>query len=111
MCLPPLSWQTYDITFRAARFDDDGKKTENARITILHNGYPVQSNYELTGKTGAGQQEGPDPREIYLQDHGNPVAFRNIWIVEGDASDGTNVCQPCCPPCTSVKRRCRLFRR
>ena len=105
MCLPPLSWQTYDIYFRAARFDDDGNKTENARITVLHNGYPVHDDYEITGKTGAGRQETPDPGEIYLQDHGNPVAFRNIWLVEGEGTPPVE----CKPKCVPVKRRWRLF--
>lgn len=81
MCLPPLSWQTYDIDFRAARFGSDGQRVANARITVLHNGEPIHSDYEITGKTGAGKAEGPDPRCILLQDHGNPVEYRNVWIV------------------------------
>ncbi len=84
MCLPPLSWQTYDIWFRAARFDDEGNKTENARITVLHNGVPIHSNREIAAKTGAGLPEGPEPMPILLQDHGNPVHFRNVWIVLGE---------------------------
>ncbi len=81
MCFAPLSWQTYDIDFTAARFDDENKKTRNARITARHNGIVIH-NYELTSKTGAGAAESPDLRPIKLQDHGNPVHFRNIWIVE-----------------------------
>jgi hypothetical protein len=117
MCLPPLSWQTYDIYFRAARFDDEGKKTENARITVMHNGYPIHSNYELPNKTGAGRQESAEPGEIYLQDHGNPVAFRNIWLLEGDqlSSKATDLLVGPCPevqaPCCPKRQRCRLFRR
>jgi hypothetical protein len=81
MCLPPLSWQTYDIYFVAARWDADGTKRSDARITVLHNGQPIHWNYALTGKTGSGKPEGPQDLPILLQDHGNPVTFRNIWIV------------------------------
>jgi hypothetical protein len=82
MCFPPLTWQTYDIDFTAARFDAAGKKTRNARITVRHNGVVVHNDVELTAKTGGGAAEGLDPRPIKLQDHGNPVHFRNIWIAE-----------------------------
>jgi hypothetical protein len=82
MSFPPLAWQTYDIDFTAPRFDSAGKKTNSARITLWHNGIVVQNNVEITDKTGAGAAEGPNPRPIKLQDHGNPVHFRNIWIAE-----------------------------
>lgn len=82
MCFPPLTWQTYDIDFTAAKFDGDGKKTGNARITVRHNGVIIHDNVEITAKTGGGAAEAPDARPIKLQDHGNPVHFRNIWIVE-----------------------------
>jgi hypothetical protein len=82
MCLPPLAWQTYDIEFRAAKFDAGGNKTTPARLTVYHNGFPVQNNYAIPNKTGAGQPEGPQPLPILLQDHGNPVEFRNVWLVE-----------------------------
>ncbi|MBA2116003.1 3-keto-disaccharide hydrolase [Bremerella alba] len=80
MCFPPLAWQTYDVYFTAARFDDQGNKTSPARITVQHNGILVQDNYLIPNKTGAGKAEGPDARPIKLQDHGNPVVFRNVWI-------------------------------
>lgn len=83
MCAPPLQWQTYDITFTAPRFDADGKKIKNATITVLHNGVLVQDKTEVPGPTAA--HWGGDPKEpggIHLQDHGNPVQFRNIWVVE-----------------------------
>lgn len=80
MCLPPLSWQTYDITFTAARWGADGKKTADAQITVLHNGEPIHWHYALKAKTGGGKEEGPEDFPILLQDHGNPVSFRNIWI-------------------------------
>ncbi len=81
MCFPPLSWQTFDILFRAARWDDDGKKIANARFTVYHNGVPIHYDFAIPNKTGAGQKEGPKPLPILLQNHGNPVRFRNIWIV------------------------------
>ena len=80
MSFPPLVWQTYDIVFRAARWDENKEKTENARITLLHNGVPVHENYEIVAKTGAGQKEAPTDRPILFQDHRDPVAFRSIWI-------------------------------
>jgi hypothetical protein len=83
MCYPPLSWQTYDIDFTAARFDASGKKTANARITIRHNGVVIHDNRELPHATpGRLPTEGPDAAPLYLQDHGNPVVFRNIWATK-----------------------------
>ncbi len=82
MCFPPLSWQTYDVEYTAPKYDKDGKKTENARITLLHNGVKVQDNVEVPkGTTAHPTPEGPEPGPIYIQDHGNPIRFRNIWIV------------------------------
>jgi len=81
MCLPPTAWQTYDIWFTAARWSADGKtKVRNAVITVHHNGVPIHSQREITNKTGGGKVEGPEDFPINLQDHGNPVTFRNIWI-------------------------------
>ncbi len=83
MCLPPLQWQTYDVDYTAAKFDAAGKKTANARITVLHNGVKIHNNLELPKATTASPlQEGVEPGPIYLQDHGNPIRFRNIWLVE-----------------------------
>jgi len=82
MCLPPLSWQTYDIDFTAARFDESGKKTANARVTVVHNGITIHDNAEIKGTTGLGRKEEDKPAPLYLQNHGNPVYFRNIWLVE-----------------------------
>jgi hypothetical protein len=93
MCLPPLTWQTYDIAFTAARWDADGNKISNARITVLHNGEAIHDNYELVSKTGAGKPEEPTPRPILLQDHGNPVHFRNIWLLPIQPA----ACVPCLP--------------
>ena len=82
MCLPPLAWQTYDMDFTAARYDAQGKKTQNARITIRHNGVVIHDNLELPHGTPGRFEEGPEPAALYLQDHGNPVVFRNIWVVK-----------------------------
>lgn len=88
MCYPPLSWQTYDIDFRAPTFDSDGQKGKNARITIRHNGILIHDDLELPrGTPGGVSDESRDPGPLYLQDHGNPVAFRNIWVVEGKKED------------------------
>lgn len=82
MCLPPLQWQTYDIEFTNA-VSEGGKKTKNARLTLKHNGVVIHDNKEINGKTGGarGDAEGT-PGPIQLQGHGNPLQFRNIWIVE-----------------------------
>ncbi|HXG61361.1 MAG TPA: DUF1080 domain-containing protein [Planctomycetota bacterium] len=80
MSRKPGEWQSYDITFRAARFDASGKKIENARITVVWNGEKVHDDVELKDKTGAGKPEGPQPGPILFQDHGAKVRFRNLWI-------------------------------
>jgi hypothetical protein len=82
MCFPPLSWQTYDIDFTAARYDDAGKKIKNARITVKHNGVVIHNDLELAKGTPGYHREGPEPDSLFLQDHSNPVVFRNIWVVE-----------------------------
>jgi hypothetical protein len=82
MCFPPLTWQTYDIDFRVARFTPDGKtKKQNAVVTVRHNGVPIQYNLELKAATPGGHRADEHPGPIFLQDHGNPVRFRNIWIL------------------------------
>jgi hypothetical protein len=84
MCYPPLSWQTYDIDYTAAKYKDD-KLVSPPRITVRHNGVVIHNDVELPGDrnttaapVAAGQENGP----LYLQDHGNPVRYRNIWVVE-----------------------------
>jgi hypothetical protein len=87
MCLPPLAWQTYDVDFTAAKFDAEGKRTAWPRITVKLNGVTVHEDLELTkDNTGSApiskpltSPEGP----IFLQNHSNPVAFRNIWVEPG----------------------------
>lgn len=83
MCLPPGQWQTYDITFQAPRFDTAGRKTEDATVTVVHNGVTIHDRLRLPHPTG-GAMDGniSEPGGIYLQDHGNAVQFRNIWLVE-----------------------------
>jgi hypothetical protein len=82
MCLPPLTWQTYDIDFTAAKFDGD-KKTRNARATIRHNGVAIYDDMEIPSLTpGGASTEAPGRGPFQLQWHGNPVTYRNIWVVE-----------------------------
>ena len=87
MCLPPLVWQTYDADFTAARFNDKGEKIATARLTVRLNGIEVQPNVEVPRTTRAAPlgKESPEPGPIYLQNHGNPVRYRNIWVLPRDA--------------------------
>ena len=83
-CKKPGEWQSYDIIFHAARFEGQGnnaKKVKNARITVWQNGVLIHDDVEVPNKTGVGQEEGPEPGPILLQDHGNEVWFRNLRIV------------------------------
>lgn len=84
MCYPPLSWQTYDIDFVPAEFAAHGKKLKNARITVRHNGVVIHENQELPHPTAAAPNTTDDaqPGYLHLQDHGNDVRYRNIWVVE-----------------------------
>jgi hypothetical protein len=87
MCLPPLTWQTYDVEFTAAKFDAAGTRTAWPRLTVRLNGVLIHDNVELNKdfttsaplSTPLTSPEGP----IHLQQHGNPVAFRNIWVLPG----------------------------
>ena len=82
MCSPPLVWQTYDADFTNA-VAEGGKVVKPARLTLKHNGVVVHEDTEINGKTGGarGDAEGT-PGPFLLQQHGNPVQFRNIWVVE-----------------------------
>lgn len=89
-CAPPLQWQTYDVEFRAARFDADGEVSEVPRITVRHNGVLIHNDQEIPWITGwkevdrlAPMPNGPGP--IRLQGHNNFVQFRNIWLVDQSA--------------------------
>lgn len=81
---PPGEWQTYDIIFTAPTFDDSGMIESAAYVTVIHNGVLIQNNVELAGPTvyiGEPSYEAHDSAlPITLQDHGNPVSFRNIWV-------------------------------
>lgn len=80
----PGDWQSYDITFHAARFaEKDGQlqKIENARVSVLHNNVLIHDEVEILGKTGNGDEEGPEPAPILLQDHGSRTRFRDVWIL------------------------------
>lgn len=80
-CFPAGQWQAFDVAFRAARFHD-GKKSENARITVYQNQKLIHDDFVLPRHTGAGKKEGPDSMPIKLQGHHNQVQFRNFWIKE-----------------------------
>jgi len=81
LCYPPLSWQTYDAEFHAAEFDESGEKQKHAWITVLHNGVKIHDEQQLDHATTASPlREGPEDGPVYLQDHGNPIRFRNIWV-------------------------------
>jgi hypothetical protein len=80
-CKPAMEWQTYDIVFRTARCDEAGNVVEKARVTVIHNGLTIQNNVELQptgGAMGAGESE---PGPLLLQDHGDLVSYRNVWLV------------------------------
>ncbi len=78
MCAPPTQWQTYDITFYAP-----GADRSNAQVTVVHNGVTIHDNISLPKPTGGAlDSDVTRPGGIYLQDHGNPVQYRNIWLVE-----------------------------
>jgi len=88
MCYPPLSWQTYDIDYTAAKYDENGKLTDNPRMTVRHNGVVIHKDLALPGErntTAAPVTAGPEPGPVYLQNHGNPVRYRNIWVVKTES--------------------------
>jgi hypothetical protein len=85
VCRKPGEWQTYDIVYHAPRFDADGKLTKPGDVTVLQNGVLVQDHVELKGDTMQATptyKAHPFKQPLALQDHGNPVRYRNIWIRE-----------------------------
>jgi hypothetical protein len=82
MALPPLAWQTYDIDFTGARFDGKNK-IKNAKVTVKHNGVVIHDNIELAKLCpGGASEEFPGKGPFALQNHGDPVVYRNFWVVE-----------------------------
>jgi len=85
-CRPPGRWQTYDIVFRRPRFAADGSVIQPARVTVIHNGVLVQDNVAFSGRTAHARAARYEPHgdrlPIKLQDHGNPLRFRSIWVRE-----------------------------
>ncbi|MEM8866127.1 MAG: DUF1080 domain-containing protein, partial [Planctomycetota bacterium] len=94
----PGEWNTYDIFWTAPRFNEDGTLASRAYMTAMHNGVLVLNHFELLGDTPyhrpphyeAHSPKGP----IALQDHGNPVRFRNIWVREIEPAVGERVSDP-----------------
>jgi hypothetical protein len=84
MCAPPRQWQSYDIFFRAPKFDASGEKQiEGAHISVVHNGVLIHNDLVMQKGTGSGGRRKPIAEEfLLLQDHGNPVEFRNIWAAD-----------------------------
>ncbi len=84
VCRGPGEWQTYDIVFRRPRFADDGEVVAPARVTVLHNGVLVHDAAPFLGATRHKEVARYEPHDdalpLQLQDHGNPVRFRNVWV-------------------------------
>jgi hypothetical protein len=85
-CRKPGEWQTYDIIFEAPKFDADGKVSKPGYVTVLQNGVLVQNHTEILGSTAYDKpptyETHPEKAPLQLQNHGNLVKFRNIWIRE-----------------------------
>jgi len=82
---PPGEWQTYDIIFHGPRFAADGTLTRKAHVTVIQNGVLVQDNVEIEGITAmdhTAYKPVPEKLPLHLQDHHNPVRYRNIWVRE-----------------------------
>ncbi len=90
-CRPSGEWQSYDILFRRARFDANGNKLESARMTVFHNGVLVHWNRALLGPTVHRTLPPKDPAipagPLLLQNHGDPVRYRNLWIRDLESTE------------------------
>lgn len=97
-CRKPGEWQTYDIMFKAPRFDEQGKLLRPAYVTLLHNGVLVQDHFEIMGATAYRKPPiySPHPPKLPLSlgYHGSPVRFRNIWIRELEGDNGEQLLAP-----------------
>ena len=95
---PPGEWNTYDIIWTAPRFKEDGSLKSPAYITAFHNGVLILNHFELKGDTPYSRppryKKHADRLPIRLQDHGNPVRFRNVWVREIGAAQGEQVREP-----------------
>ncbi len=87
----PGEWQTFDITFHRPIFNEKGEVTRKAKFHVVHNGVVIHDHIELSGGTGwrgahsiSEYKKHADKGPLQMQDHGNPVRFRNIWIKELD---------------------------
>lgn len=136
----PGKWQSYDVIFEAPRFAEDGSVLKPAYATVLHNGVLVHHHLELKGSTffdrAPAYEKHPDKLPLHIQNHGNPIRFRNIWIRENvqplvgtrhavassaeppsNASpvpqEGSVASEPCSPMCATVQECCpqRFLRR
>jgi len=84
-CKPPGEWQTYDIIYMQPQFNKDGVKVKSGTLTVIQNGILVQNNIEIKGTTpyiGLPKNPAHGDGPLLLQDHGNPVSYRNIWVRE-----------------------------
>ena len=90
MNFPPLTWESFDIEFTAAKFDSSGNKVTDARMTVVQNGVRIHDNVALPRGTGGGPK-GPRPEvpagPILFQNHNNPNMYRNIWVVDTSAKE------------------------
>jgi len=95
---PPGEWNTYDVFWTRPRFAEDGSLESPAAITVVHNGVLITNHFELLGDTPyhrpPAYTKHDDLLPISIQDHGNPVAFRNIWVREINPIVGHRVSQP-----------------
>lgn len=94
---PPGEWNTYDIIWNAPRFKDDGSLESPAYVTVIHNGVLTLNHFALEGSTPFNQApmyEKHGKLPIHLQDHGNPVRYRNIWVREIKPIKGTREREP-----------------
>jgi hypothetical protein len=87
MCAPPEQWQTYDIVYQAAQFDESGVLLSKPKMTVKHNGVLIHNQQVLfdenaTKKTMSARSPSNEPGFIQLQDHGHAVQYRNFWIRE-----------------------------